>query len=81
MRYCFIFKKNPQFSRNKCYLYDLKGTMGNLISVMSHCWGRGLEVILGDKSHIHIYEQGGIAQVRIVIHWPVFLEICNPSIT
>ena len=38
--------------------------MGNLISVMSHCWGRGLEIILGDKSHIHNYEQGGIAQVR-----------------
>jgi len=55
--------------------------MGNLISVMSHCWGRGLEVILGDKSHIHIYEQGGIAQVRVVIHWAVFLETCNPSIT
>ena len=37
--------------------------MGNLISVMSHCWGRGQEIILGDKSHIHNYEQGGIAQV------------------
>ena len=58
--------------------------MGNLISVMSHCWGRGLEVILGDKSHIHIYEQGGIAQVRNLIHpysEAVFMETCNPSIT
>ena len=44
--------------------------MGNLISVMSHCWGRGLEVILGDKSHIHIYEQGGIAQVEYSIVFP-----------
>ena len=67
MHYCFILKKKTQFSRNKCYLYYIQGTMGNLISVMSHCWGRGLEVILGDKSHIHIYEQGGIAQVRIGI--------------
>ena len=55
--------------------------MGNLISVMSHCWGRGLEVILGDKSHIHIYEQGGIAQVRNLIHYAVFLENFNLSIT
>ena len=39
------------------------GTMGNLISVMAHCWGRGAEVLLGDRSHIHIYEQGGVAQL------------------
>ena len=38
--------------------------MGNLICVMTHCWGRGEEVILGDKSHIHYWEQGGIAQVK-----------------
>ena len=42
----------------------IAGTMGNLICVMTHCWGRGEEIILGDKSHIHIYEQGGIAQVK-----------------
>jgi len=39
------------------------GTMGNLICVMAHCWGRGAEVLLGDRSHIHIYEQGGVAQL------------------
>ena len=36
------------------------GTMGNLISVLSHC-GRGDEMILGDQAHIHVYEQGGSA--------------------
>jgi threonine aldolase len=36
------------------------GTMGNLISVLSHC-GRGDEVILGDIAHIYLYEQGGSA--------------------
>ena len=36
------------------------GTMGNLIAVLSHC-GRGDEMILGDQSHIHFYEQGGTA--------------------
>lgn len=36
------------------------GTMGNLIAVLSHC-GRGDEMILGDQSHIHVYEQGGTA--------------------
>ena len=43
--------------------FACKGTMGNLVSIMSHCWGRGFEVLLGDTSHIHIWEQGGIAQV------------------
>ena len=39
------------------------GTMGNLICVLAHCWGRGGELLLGDRSHIHIYEQGGVAQL------------------
>ena len=34
------------------------GTMGNLISVLSHC-GRGDEMILGDYAHIFRAEQGG----------------------
>jgi threonine aldolase len=38
------------------------GTMGNLIAVLSHC-GRGDEMILGDQSHIFLYEQGGSAAV------------------
>lgn len=36
------------------------GTMGNLISVLSHC-GRGDEMILGDRAHIFRSEQGGAA--------------------
>lgn len=36
------------------------GTMGNLISMLSHCQ-RGDEVILGDKSHMFLYEAGGVA--------------------
>lgn len=39
------------------------GTMGNLISVLVHCDVRGSEVILGDNSHIHIYENGGISTI------------------
>lgn len=44
-------------------LFVPSGTMGNLICVLSHCWGRGAEVLLGDMSHIYIYEQGGVAQL------------------
>eukprot|EP00850_Spirogloea_muscicola_P005072 SM000022S07286 [mRNA] locus=s22:917440:919941:- [translate_table: standard] len=35
--------------------------MGNLICVLVHCQLRGSEAILGSESHIHWYEQGGIA--------------------
>lgn len=36
------------------------GTMGNLISVLAHC-GRGDEMLVGDRAHIFLYEQGGSA--------------------
>ncbi|PKA65086.1 threonine aldolase [Apostasia shenzhenica] len=39
------------------------GTMANLISVLVHCEVRGSEVILGDDSHIHVYENGGISTI------------------
>ncbi|KAJ8318402.1 hypothetical protein KUTeg_003493 [Tegillarca granosa] len=48
-------------------LFVPTGTMGNLISVMTHCRERGLEAILGTKSHIFIHEQGGISQVAGVL--------------
>uniref|UniRef100_H2ZQK6 Aromatic amino acid beta-eliminating lyase/threonine aldolase domain-containing protein n=1 Tax=Ciona savignyi TaxID=51511 RepID=H2ZQK6_CIOSA len=44
-------------------LFVPSGTMGNLISVMCHCWQRGCEVLLGEQSHIKRFEQGGIAQI------------------
>ncbi|XP_072312584.1 threonine aldolase 1 [Eucyclogobius newberryi] len=44
-------------------LFVPTGTMGNLIAVMVHCRERGDEMIVGDKSHLHIYEQGGSAQL------------------
>ncbi|XP_059665751.1 probable low-specificity L-threonine aldolase 2 isoform X2 [Cornus florida] len=44
-------------------LFVPSGTMGNLISVLVHCEVRGSEIILGDNSHIHIYENGGISTI------------------
>lgn len=41
-------------------LFVASGTMGNLISVLSHC-GRGDEMILGRQAHIFRYEAGGAA--------------------
>ncbi|VAI25311.1 unnamed protein product [Triticum turgidum subsp. durum] len=42
-------------------LFVPSGTMANLISVLVHCDTRGSEAILGDNSHIHVYEHGGIS--------------------
>jgi len=36
------------------------GTMGNLVSILTHC-GRGTEILLGNKSHTFYYEAGGIS--------------------
>ncbi|XP_043693489.1 probable low-specificity L-threonine aldolase 1 isoform X2 [Telopea speciosissima] len=44
-------------------LFVPSGTMGNLISVLVHCEVRGSEAILGDKSHIYIFENGGISTI------------------
>jgi threonine aldolase len=41
-------------------LFVPSGTMGNLISVLTHCQ-RGDEILLGDRSHIFVHEVGGIA--------------------
>ena len=55
-------------------LFVVSGTMGNLVSLLTHC-GRGDEVIMGDKAHSFLYEAqgasvlGGIA-VRTVPNLP-----------
>lgn len=43
-------------------LFVPSGTMANLLATMVHCDARGGEMILGDQSHIHYYEQGNAAQ-------------------
>jgi threonine aldolase len=55
-------------------LFVSSGTMGNLSAMLAHC-GRGEEIIVGDQSHIYIYEGGGTAVVggihpRAVINQP-----------
>ncbi|MBI9045456.1 MAG: aminotransferase class I/II-fold pyridoxal phosphate-dependent enzyme, partial [Anaerolineaceae bacterium] len=42
------------------------GTMGNLTSLLGHC-ARGDEVILGNKSHVFLYEAGGISAMGGII--------------
>ena len=37
----------------------------NFFSVMSHCWSRGMEVIIGSQSAMQLEYMGGLAQVSL----------------
>lgn len=56
-------KEMAKIMGKEAALFVPSGTMANLISVLVHCEIRGSEVILGDYSHIHIYENGGISTI------------------
>ncbi|KAK4480458.1 hypothetical protein RD792_013531, partial [Penstemon davidsonii] len=56
-------KEMARIMGKEASLFVPSGTMANLISVLIHCEIRGSEVILGDYSHIHIYENGGISTI------------------
>ena len=43
-------------------LFFPSGTMSNLTAILTWCSSRGSEVILGDKSHIFLFEQSGASQ-------------------
>ena len=43
-------------------LFFPSGTMSNLTAILSWCNKRGSEIILGNKSHMFLFEQGGAAQ-------------------
>ena len=43
-------------------LFVASGTMGNLISVLTHC-GRGDEIIIGDQAHLFLFEAGSVSAV------------------
>jgi len=47
-------------------LFVVSGTMGNLVALLTHC-GRGDEVILGNRCHTFLFEQGGMAALGGII--------------
>ena len=48
--------------QRKSALFFPSGTMSNLTAVLAWCSRRGSEVIVGDKSHMFLFEQSGMAQ-------------------
>lgn len=73
-----VLGEDPTVKELESYTCELTGkesalflpsaTMSNLVSVMSHCHIRGQEILVGDLSHIHLNEQGGIAQLAGLHH-------------
>lgn len=51
-------------------LLVVSGTMGNLVSLLTHC-RRGDEAILGDQAHIFHFEAGGASALGGVVFHPV----------
>ena len=47
-------------------LFVTSGTQGNLIALLTHV-PRGGEIIVGDKAHIFLYEQGGCAAIGGIV--------------
>jgi len=47
-------------------IFVASGTMGNLAALLAHC-RRGDEVIVGEKNHTFLYEQGGMAALGGII--------------
>lgn len=67
-----VYGEDPTVTRLECRsaalfgkeaaLFFPTGTMANLAAVMAWCPHRGSEIIVGDKSHLFLYEQTGACQ-------------------
>ena len=60
-------RRMSQLFKKDSAIFFPSGTMSNLAATMSWCSNRGSEVILGDSSHMFLYEQGGISQLAGVL--------------
>ncbi|XP_017484710.1 PREDICTED: probable low-specificity L-threonine aldolase 2 [Rhagoletis zephyria] len=56
-------EKAAKLFEKEAGLFVPSGTMGNLLACMVHCQQRGSEAIVGDLSHVYLYEQGGAAHI------------------
>ncbi len=75
-----VMSEDPSVNRLEAFAAELlgkeaallvaSGTMGNLVSVLSHC-RRGAEVIVGDQAHIYHYEAGGVSALGGCVLHPV----------
>lgn len=58
----FLEKRVASMFQKEKALFFPSGTMSNLCSILSWCPNRGSEIIVGNKSHIFLFEQAGACQ-------------------
>lgn len=56
-------KTTAELFGKEASLFMPSGTMANLVAAMVHCSERSSEIIVGEKSHFNMWEQGGISQI------------------
>jgi threonine aldolase len=54
--------RTAKLFQKEAALFFPSGTMSNLTALLAWCPERGSEVIMGDNSHMFLYEQGGAGQ-------------------
>eukprot|EP01035_Chromulina_nebulosa_P021034 gene21034-27260_t len=59
----YLEEKIAKLFNKDSALFFPTGTMSNLAGSMAWCDKRGSEAILGDMSHMFLYEQGGLSQI------------------
>lgn len=62
-----LLEKAAKMAGKEAAILVPSGTMGNLIAIMAHCDRRDSEIIVGDCSHIMLWEQGGASQIGRVL--------------
>lgn len=58
-------KRVAEMFQKEAALFFPSGTMSNLTAVLAWCSSRGSEIILGDQSHMFLFEQGGASQFGV----------------
>ena len=61
---------SAQLMGKEAGLFVASGTMGNFVSLLSHC-GRGDEVLVARGAHIFQYEQGGASSLGGMVLNPI----------
>jgi threonine aldolase len=75
-----VFGEDPTINRlqemaaerlgKEASLFVVSGTMATLVALLTHC-GRGDEVVVGDRSHVLHFQQGGMAALGSIMPYPV----------
>ena len=72
-------RRMAELTGKEAALFVPSGTMGNLICVMSHCWGRGQEMLLGEESLTYSVRSSRSHNVHLSINVKMFLSSSGPG--